>query len=372
MKPNVFKRLWCWLARPGVLAALIVALLPVLLLGTLLPQLPEVAPGAAQIAEWQALARTRYGLLSPLLEVVGVYRLYRTPLLWLPLALLAVATLACVLQRGQGYWRAAFSRPARLPDAILDAASHTCILAPSSGDAPDRLDALSGIARRALHRHEYCVREEITPDLVWLRGDRNRLAPLGALAEHLAVLIILVGVGLSLLLGWRETLVIEPGGTAEVGHGTDITLRGDGFEITRYEDGSPAAYTAQVILAGGPTAEHREIGVNQPAVVAGARLYLQGYRPIGDRYAVTILAVYDPGYPVVVGGGLLFLAGIVVALYFARSSVHIRITRDGRLRLSGWADRRAWDFDREFARLSADLCKETDLQQSASARSGSE
>ena len=362
MKSDIVRRAWRWLARPGVMAVLIAALLAVMLMGAFLPQLPEVAPGTAQRAEWQALAHARYGSLAPFLEAAGAYRLYHTPLLWVPLALLAVATLSCTVQRWQGYWRAAFGQPVRLPEATLDAASHTCIVEPSSGYDPARLDALSDMAHRALDRRDYRVRAESVSDGVWLRGDRNRLSRLGTLAEHLAVLLVLAGVGVSLVFGWRETFTIEPGGTAEIGHGTGIALRNHGFAIERYADGSPANYAAQVTVESGKETERREIGVNQPAVKRGARIYLQGYRPVpvGDQYAVTLLAVHDPGYGVAVGGGILFLVSVVVALYFPRNSVHIRISGDGTLRLAGWADRRAYTFDREFAGLVADLRGATD------------
>jgi cytochrome c biogenesis protein ResB len=216
------------------------------------------------------------------------------------------------------------------------------------------------MARRALEQRDYRVRAESASDAIWLLGDRNRLSRMCTLAEHLAVLIVLAGVGLSLVLGWRETLTIEPGGTAEIGHGTGIALRNHGFAIERYADGSPANYAAQVTVDSGEETERREIGVNQPAVKRGTRIYLQGYRPVKDQYAVTLLAVHDPGYGVAVGGGILFLVSVVVALYFPRSSVQIRISGDGTLRLAGWADRRAYTFDREFAGLVADLRGETD------------
>jgi cytochrome c biogenesis protein ResB len=341
------------------MAVLILTLLAVMLLGTLLPQLPEVAPGAAQLAEWQALAQARYGALAPVLETVGAYRLLRTPWLWAPLALLAIATLSCMVQRWSGYWRAAFGQPVRLPETILDAASHTCSVEPPPGHDPACLETLSDVARRALDGRDYHVRAESTSDTTWLRGDRNRLSRLGTLAEHLAVLLVLAGVGLSVVFGWRETFAIEPGRTADVGHGTGITLRNDGFEIGRYADGSPAAYTAQVTVESGTETQRREIGVNQPAVERGAKFYLQGYRRVEDQYAVTLLAVHDPGYGVAVGGGILFLTSIVVALYFPRSSVHIRISGNGTFRLAGWADRRAYDFDREFAGLVTELRRET-------------
>jgi cytochrome c biogenesis protein ResB len=372
MKPNTFERSWRWLARPGVLAVLVCALLALLLAGALLPQAPDVALDSARFLEWQALAQARYGALTPLLESVGAYRIYSTPLLWALLVLLGAATLACIVQRWHGYWHASFSQPVHLADAVLDAFSHTCILASCPGDDRERLNALSDLAVRAFSRLDYRVRIESTPDIVWLRGDRNRLAPLSALAEHLSVLIILAGIGMSLLFGWRETLDVRPGGIAEVGRGTGIVLRYEDFEITRYDDGSPAAYTVQVTVEAGSKTERRAIGVNRPAMAGRTRLYLQGYHPAGGEYVVTLLAVHDPGYGVVVGGAFLFLAGIAVALYCARSTVHLRITSDGLLRLSGWADPRAYDFDREFAEVAAGLGRELELLQLGLARPGTE
>jgi cytochrome c biogenesis protein ResB len=369
--PHGYKRAWRWLARPAVLAALVIALLALLALGTLLPQLPTVAPGPAELDEWRALAQTRYGPLAALLEAVGAFRLYRSPLLWTLIALLGAATLSCTLRRWPGKWQSVFSpatRPAENTAAALshevEAASHSEVLelaesrALGGAEAVElpRLDLLCEIARGALVQHDYRVRDESMPDLVWLQGDRNRLSALGTLVDHMAVLMILAGVCLSTILGWRESLTMEPGGTAQVGHGSGITLHSEGFEVERYQDGSPAAYTAQVTIERGGGTERRAIGVNQPASTHGIRFYLQGYRLDEGRYAVTLMAVHDPGYGVVVLGGLLFLAGILVALYFPRSSVRIRITGpSGTLRLTGWADHRAYDFDRDFAALAADL-----------------
>lgn len=354
----MFERSWRWLAQPRVLLVLIIVLLAVLVLGTLLPQLPQVAPGGAQLAGWRALAQARYGPLFPLLEVVGAYRLYRTPLLWAPIVLLALATLACIIRRWHAFVRAAFNQPVRLPETVLASASHTCMVKIAPGNDSAGLDALSGIVERTLRRRDYRLRTEKDAGAAWLRGDRNRLSPLAALVEHLAVLVILVGVGLSLLFGWREALVIEPDGKVEVGHATGITLSNVAFEIERYEDGSPAAYAAQVTIESGRGTERRTIGVNQPVVLRAATLYLQGYRAAEGRYAVTLLAVRDPGYGVVVAGGILFLLGVVVALYCPRSTVHVRITEDGMLRLTGWADHRAYDYGREFAELCSEFRRE--------------
>ena len=74
------------------------------------------------------------------------------------------------------------------------------------------------------------------------------------------------------------------------------------------------------------------------------RFYLSGYQPTAAGDAVTLLAVHDPGYGLVIAGGALLLLGVTVALAFPHSSVHARIAADGTLRLAGFADRGAIGF----------------------------
>jgi cytochrome c biogenesis protein ResB len=367
-------RVWRWLARPDVLVGLIIALLALLVLGTLVPQLPADPLSLQQLAEWRALARTRYGPLASLLEGAGAFRVYRSPVLWTLIALLGAATLSCTLRRWRGRWRSVFDRPgARSEDGaaaltkLFESASHSEIIEPSQlrpaggvrGNASSDLNTLTDVASQALARHDYRVRSESTAELVWLRGDRNRLATLATVFDHLAVLLILVGVCLSAILGWRESLTIDPGGTVQVDHGTGIALHNEGFDIERYQDGSPAAYTARITIGKGATTAPRAIGVNQPANIDGVWFYLQGYRQQEGRYALTLLAVHDPGFGVIVAGALMLLASTLVALYFPRTTVIAQITvPTGTLRLAGWADHRAYSFDQDFAALAADLRRE--------------
>jgi cytochrome c biogenesis protein ResB len=364
-------RAWRWLARPDVLAGFIIALLALLVVGTLVPQLPAIPLSPAQLADWRTLARTRYGPLASLLEGAGAFRVYRSPLLWTLIALLGAATLSCTLRRWPGRWRSVFDGPEGLAEdgaaaltKLLESAPHSEIIEPTQfwppgavkGNASPDLNILTDVASQALARHEYRVRGGRAGELVWLRGDRNRLATLATLFDHLAVLLILVGVCLSAILGWRELLTVDPGGTVQVDHGTGIALYNEGFDIERYQDGSPAAYTARITIEQEATTTPRTIGVNQPTNIDGVWFYLQGYHQQEGRYAVTLLAVHDPGFGVVVMGVLLLLGGMLVALYFPRSSVIARISAPtGALLLAGWADHRAYAFDQDFTALTADL-----------------
>ena len=355
-KTQILKRLWRFWGRMDVAAILIFVVLLLTILGSFFPQLsPAVAADPQRLAQWEAGVRAKYGALTDLLTAIGAFRCFRSPVFLVPLALLTAATLVCTLDRWRGVWRQAFHQPVRCSDIALDGAPHTASLtiAPLKG-------AGGGIVRESLERRGFRVRttEVITTNhpAIYLRGDRNRLAPLATLVTHLAVLLLLLGAALSGGYGWREQVTIGPGETAEVGHGSGLTLRNEGFTIARYPDGSVASYEADVaILVGGREVKHGSVRVNEPLSYSGVGLYLQSYAESPDGRSVTLLAVHDPGYGVVIAAGFLLLLGLTVSFNFPHCWIRARIESEGTLHLAGRADRRAWDFGREFMALVEEL-----------------
>jgi cytochrome c biogenesis protein len=357
-----------FLGRMDVAAILIVAVLLLAALGSCFPQLSsEVAADPGRLAEWEAGVRARYGRLTGLLATSGAFRWFRSPVLLVPLALLAVATLVCTLNRWRGAWRRAFHRPVRCPDAAFDRAPHTATLsAPPAGlPSPERGGAGGGgdppeAVRGGLEQRGFRVRttEVVTTSgqVIYLRGDRNRLAPLATLVTHLAVLLLLVGAALSSGYGWREEVTVGPGETAEVGHGSGLALRNEGFAVERYPDGSAAGYEAQVaVVARGQEAARGGIRVGTPLACGPVGLHLQAYTETPEGTSVTLLAMHDPGYGLVVAAGLLLLLGLTATFNFPHCCVRARIEPDGTLRLAGRADRRACDFGHEFAALVEEI-----------------
>jgi cytochrome c biogenesis protein ResB len=306
------------------------------------------------MAQWEAGVRARYGGMTDGLAASGAFRWFRSPVFLVPLALLAAATLVCTLDRWRGVWRRAFRQPMRCSDAAFDGAPHTARL--SASPAVD----LAAVAREGLERRGFRVRttEVVTTghSLVYLRGDRNRLAPLATLVTHLAVLLLLLGAALSSGYGWREEIAIGPGETAEVGRGSGLALRNEGFAIERYSDGSVAGYDAEVtVLDSGLEVARGSVQVNEPLTYGLVGLVLQGYAEAPGGTSVALLAVHDPGYRPVVVAGFLLLLGLTVSFNFPHCWVHARIDPDGTLRLAGRADRRACDFGREFAALAGEV-----------------
>ncbi len=341
-----------------VAAVLIAIILLLAVLGSFFPQLPQtIATDPERLAQWEAAVRAKYGALTDLLAASGAFRCFRSPVFLIPVALLALATLVCTLNRWRGLWRRAFHQPVRCSDAALDSAPHIARL---TAAPPLVGGAGGGIVRDSLRRRGFRVRttEVVTTNgpLIYLRGDRNRLAPLATLVTHLAVILLLLGAALSSGYGWREELTIGPGEMAGVGHGSGLALRNEGFNIAHYPDGSVASYEAEVTIAeGGQEVTHGRVRVNEPLSYGPVGLHLQAYAETPDGYSVTLLVVHDPGYCVVIAAGFLLLLGLTVSFNFPHCWVHARIEPEGTLRLAGRADRWACDFGREFEALVEEL-----------------
>jgi len=357
-----------------VAAGLIVAVLLLAALGSFFPQLaPPVARDPERMGEWEARVRARYGGLADALATGGAFGWFRSPVFLAGLALLAAATLACTLNRWRGVWRRAFHRPVRCSDAALESGPHTARLETSPGVDPGK------VVRACLEARGFRVgtttvvttnhpgtTEVVTTNNreIYLRGDRNRLGALGTLVTHLGVLLLLVGAGLSGVAGWREEITIGPGATADVGHGTELTVRNEGFALERYADGSVAGYEAQVtLLTAGEALARAPVRVNEPLNYRGAQLLLQAYAETPDGTSVTLLAVRDPGYGPVVAAGFLLLLGMTVTLNFPHHRVHVRIEPQGTVRLAGRADRRAHGFGREFTALVKEIRRAVEIPQ---------
>ena len=329
-------------------AVLIVVVMVLAAVGSCFPQLsPAVAADPERLAQWETGVRARYGGLADVLAAGGGFDWFRSPIFLVPLALLAGATLVCTLGRWRGTWRRAARQPVRCPDAVLDHGPHTASL-----NAPPAVD-LAGVAREVLEERGFRVRttKVVTTNrsFVYLRGDRNRLAPLATLVTHLAVVLLLLGVALSSAAGWREEVTIGPGETATIGHGSGLAVGNEGFTVERYRDGSVAGYEARVVVVSeGQEAAHGGVRVNGPLNYRGGRLLLQAYAETPAGTSVKLLAVHDPGYGLAVAAGLLLLLGMTVSFNFPHCRVHARIGPQGALRLAGRADRRAWGFDHEF------------------------
>jgi len=342
-----FRQAWRFLTRLSIAAVLIAILLSLTVLGSCFPQLSTTAPAdAGQLTHWRAGVQTRYGPLTDALAATGMFRWFSSPVFLVSLSLLAAATLVCTLDRWGVVWRRALRYPAVTSDLAFRTAPHRARLT----DLPPA--DLPGILHKRLKEHGFHTRSESAGAVLCVRGDRNRLAFLGTLVTHTALLLLLLGTSLSSVFGWRQELRLEANATAEVAHESRTALRNEGFTIQRYVDGSVAAYQAHVaVIEEGREVMRGNIGVNQPLAYNHIGFYLRSYGEREGDYNLTLLAVRDPGYGLVIAAGFLLLFGLTVSFYFPRCWIQARMEEDGTLHLAGWAERRACEFGREFTAL---------------------
>ena len=76
----------------------------------------------------------------------------------------------------------------------------------------------------------------------------------------------------------------------------------------------------------------------------------------GERFYTVLQAVNDPGVPLVAGGGILLVIGLMVSFFFSHRRIRVRVEeRKGRSRIgvAGRSNRDPAGMERELERLTA-------------------
>jgi cytochrome c biogenesis protein len=361
----IIKRVWRFIVRMDVASILILVVLVLVALGSFFPQRGfEAGPDPASLARWEAGLHARYGELTSLLSTLQVFKFFHTPIFILLLALLGVITLLCTLNRWGSLWRQAFRREVGCSEGTFISAPLSARLDLNNGLVHTSPGTAAGagftqifaILQDSLERGGFKAQKEQVGETLYLRADRYRLAVLGTLISHLGVVLLLAGVAVSSFFGWREAFTINPGlpATPQNMKGLEVYL--EEFFIDRYPDGSAASYDARVSLKRtGEVANNGSIRVNEPLVYEGVGFYLKSFSTGQDGDTLTLQAVYDPGYEVVVAAGFLLLVGLAITFNFPYSCVRIRLGPQGEAWLAGSTNLKTTEFEREFAEIVADV-----------------
>ena len=349
MRRTWLSKTWRSLHRLRLGVILLTLLLSAVVAGTLFPQLPQTADPSA----WWEAVHGRYGALYGPLRTLGLFDVFGAYGFRGLLVLLALSTLACLTNRFRGLTRIAFRPRIQLPDKRFESAALRATLTFPTAQAAE------STLRAALSRRRYRLRAERNDDRLYLYADRHRLARLGTLLTHAGLVLLVLGMAWGGWRGWRApSLAVGPDEATEVGHGTGVGLRCDGFEIVRYDDGTPRDYRAEVTLVGadGDALAQGVVRINHPLSRGGVSYYLQGYA-LSETQAcdVTLSAVHDPGYGPVIAAGLCLLLGLTLTFHFPHRRVWARLEPTGETALVGSSD---WDkerFARQFEALVMDL-----------------
>ena len=256
--------------------------------------------------------------LAPVFDRIGLFDVYSSPWFSAIYLLLMVSLIGCVVPRSRVYWRALRARPPRAPRHLSRLPVHRSWLA----DAPP--EQVAAAAARVLVARRYRVERYPEEDgSVVVAAERGHLREAGNLVFHVALIVVLVGVALGSLYGFKGGVIVtegqsfantltqydefSPGGRFDPADLPPFSLTVRSFDATFQEDGpqrgAPLAFSAQVAYTSEPGAEplRYDLRVNHPLQVDGTSVFL-----IGHGYAPDIAVRDGPGR-VVFAGPVTFL-----------------------------------------------------------------
>ena len=274
---GVFEAIWDLLTSMRFSLVVMFGMAFLGLLGALIIQVPAgVEADAAAKTDWLAGVRPRYGGWTDVLDRLQIFNVFNS--IWFRglTAFLTISLIACMIQRAPGLWRTATKPRITVGDGFFAHARERDSIV-VRGDA----DELTARTIAVLKRHHYRV---LAADdgAINLFADRFRWAPFGSLIGHLSIVLILAGVVVGSLFGFRDNgFVIAEGSTATVPTGEGLSLRLISFEDAYYSDtGAPSDYASDLVLFqdGREVARHTA-RVNDPLRYGDLSFYQSFYGP---------------------------------------------------------------------------------------------
>jgi cytochrome c biogenesis protein len=256
---------------------------------------PQRSIDAARTADYIA----QHPTAGPWLDRLGFFEVYASPWFSAVYLLLFVSLVGCVLPRSAAHWRALRAAPPRAPKALQRLGAHA---SREVAGAPS--EALVE-AREALRAKRFRVHSH---DGASVSGESGHLKETGNLVFHLSLVLVIVGVAIGHLFGWKGDVIVPVGQTFAntlsrydtfspgpwVDPDEDLSpfaVTVDRFDATfeesakgRGQFGQPRDFTAHVTTVARPGAEPAAdtIKVNHPLEMRGASVFLlgNGYAPV--------------------------------------------------------------------------------------------
>jgi cytochrome c biogenesis protein len=286
MRPVEFAR-WTWRQLTSMRTALLLLFLLALaaIPGSLIPQ-SAVDPSA--VAAFQA----RHPSLTPIFERLGLFAVYTSVFFSAIYLLLMISLVGCIVPRLRVYWRAARARPPHAPRNLSRLSAYRRWETPEP--VPVVVEGAAVLMRQQRRRVEiYRARDSVV-----VSAEKGYLREAGNLLFHLALLVVLVGVAVTHLYGFK--------GSASV-------IAGDGFSNTliQYDDFTPGARFQPADLAPFSfTVQHFHVDWQRTGPGRGTPISFDARLSVTDRPGATPYD-YDlqVNAPLNVDGTSVFLVG---------------------------------------------------------------
>ena len=284
---------WSWRQLTSMRTALVLLLLLALaaIPGSVIPQ--EDVDSLA-VSQW----RDNHPRLAPVWDRLDLFSVYGSVWFSAIYILLMISLVGCIVPRLFVYARALRARPPRAPRHLSRLPEHT------SYETDEDPEVVLARAAKALRRRRYRVALDDGADSV--DAERGHLREAGNLVFHLAVIVVLVGVAVGSLFGYKGGVIMYNG--ADYGFSNNLTQYDDfapgslfdpsvmepfSFSITDFDvdwipDGPRAGmarkFVAHLDYTTEPGAETQQydLKVNHPLAIGGTEVFLigHGYAPV--------------------------------------------------------------------------------------------
>ena len=279
---GVLRRLYALLynKRVGLVLILVTGLLT--LLGVLARQMPDsVRLDPSSRAAWLEQVRPVYGGWTDVLDRVGLFHMFSSPLFLTVCVLLALSIIACTTHRLPLLHQRARHPHTHVRPTFYDRAR---LRAEFEVDQPQP-EARAALAQ-ALRAKRMRVIEDRDGETLY--ADRFHWAPFGTAAAHLGYVVVMAGFLVSAFTGFRvENFDLTVGIPREVGHGTGLVAEARSFTDTYDEEwGTPIDYvTDLVVTRDGEELRRHDVRVNEPLILDGIYFHQASF---GHSAVVTV------------------------------------------------------------------------------------
>ena len=227
---------------------------------------------------------------APVLDALGFFDVYAAPWFAAVYLLLFISLIGCVLPRVGVHARALRTPPPDAPRNLGRLPANTQFRV----DSP--VDAVLDEAATLLRSQRWRVR---TSPGEWVAAEKGYLRETGNLVFHLALVLVLVGIAVGGVLGWRGNVIVREGSgfsntlTQYDAWGAGRLMTTDrlapfsftlddfrvDFERGDAQRGAPRMFEADLTYRAEPGAapERTTVQVNEPLVANGAKVFLVGH-----------------------------------------------------------------------------------------------
>ena len=264
--------------------------------------------------------------LAPVLDRLSLFDVFAAPWFAAIYLLLFVSLIGCLVPRIRLHARALGRKPPAAPKRLERLSTNDTWDA-----ATDPSDAITG-ANRILRQQHWRTEVREEPNGAWsVAAEKGYLRETGNLVFHVALVVLLIGIALGGLFGYKGTVLITDGGAfsdvpssydifTPARLGTESALPPFSFTLRKFTasyqpTGVPKSFHAYVDYRPTPDATPRpyDVTTNHPLSIAGTDVYL-----VGHGYAVHLQVrdkagrlVYDKATPFLPDDAMFTSHGVV-------------------------------------------------------------